>query len=200
MVEALASGDRAVDELAALTGLRSNLLAHHLDVLEGHGLVRRRTSEGDRRRRYVSLAWDNLPPAVRVPGALHGTVAFICTHNSARSQFAAALWERLTGQPRLSAGTNPARQVDRRAIKVASEFDLDIARSKPYGMERIPDDVAIVVCVCDLAWEDTIPPADETLHWSIPDPVRQGTLGAFRSSFAELASRIEHLAHRTASE
>lgn len=197
MVEALATGDRAVDELASLTGLKSNLLAHHLDVLESHDLAQRKASEGDRRRRYVSLVSENLPFTLDVPPRPMGDVAFICTHNSARSQFAAALWGKLTGQSPLSAGTEPAAHTDPRAIKIAAEFDLDISSTTPAGLDDIPANPALVVCVCDLAWEDTVPDAQEQLHWSVPDPVRVGTVKAFRSSFTDLAQRIEILAGRT---
>lgn len=196
MVQALVTGDRAVDELAQLTGLRSNLLAHHLDVLESHDLVHRRISDGDRRRRYVTLVRENLPFTLDVPPAPTGNVAFICTHNSARSQFAAALWGKLTGQPSLSAGTEPAANTDPRAVKIAAEFDLDISSTTPAGLDAIPASPALVVCVCDLAWEDTIPEATEQLHWSVPDPVRIGTIDAFRSAFTNLAQRIELLANR----
>ena len=39
-------------------GMGTNLLAHHLRVLEDVGLVRRHRSEGDRRRSYVTLVRD----------------------------------------------------------------------------------------------------------------------------------------------
>ncbi|MDZ7732130.1 MAG: hypothetical protein U5R31_02625 [Acidimicrobiia bacterium] len=71
----------------------TNLLAHHLAVLERAGLVRRDTSSGDRRRRYVRLddrALDGLAPRPSQPPPTR--VVFVCTHNSARSQLAAALW------------------------------------------------------------------------------------------------------------
>ena len=62
VVDLLAWGDRSPSELASRLGMSSNLLAHHLNVLVEHGLVRRSRSEGDRRRTYLSL----------VPGALDG--------------------------------------------------------------------------------------------------------------------------------
>jgi len=196
MVESLANGDMAVDELAVLTSLKSNLLSHHLDVLESHGLVHRRTSEGDRRRRYVTLDVENLPLALHSSSLPKGNVVFVCTHNSARSQFAAALWAQLTGQPSLSAGSEPADRTDPRAVRVASEFGLDISSTEPGGYDRLPDDPAVIVCVCDRAWEGDVPAARSRLHWSIPDPVPLANLSAFRRSFNDLSRRIEHLAAR----
>ena len=52
-------------ELSDLVGMRGNLLAHHLDVLEDAGLIEGRPSEGDHRRRYVSLRWEGLASASR---------------------------------------------------------------------------------------------------------------------------------------
>jgi hypothetical protein len=87
----------------------SNLLAHHLRVLEEAGLVTRRRSEGDRRRTYLHL----VPGAL---GALAGParqpthrVPFVCTANSARSHLAAALWRQASEVPAASAGTHPVR-------------------------------------------------------------------------------------------
>ena len=55
IVDELAVSDRAPIELRGLVGLESNLLAHHLDVLEEVGLISRSRSSGDGRRRYVHL-------------------------------------------------------------------------------------------------------------------------------------------------
>ena len=59
IVDALALGDLSPGELGERTGQSSNLLAHHLGVLESAGLVRRRRSDGDGRRSYLTLAWEN---------------------------------------------------------------------------------------------------------------------------------------------
>src|SRR5215204_5838968 len=105
IVDELASSDRAPVELQRLAGIPSNLLAHHLDVLEEVGLITRHRSGGDGRRRYVHLhreALDGLAPGRRrAERAL-----FVCTRNSARSQLAAALWTQLSAQPADSAGTH----------------------------------------------------------------------------------------------
>src|SRR5947207_14410226 len=60
ITDMLADGDASPSELAGVLAIPSNLLAHHLKVLEEAGLVMRRRSEGDRRRIYLHL----------VPGAL----------------------------------------------------------------------------------------------------------------------------------
>ncbi|MFZ0015159.1 MAG: ArsR family transcriptional regulator, partial [Acidimicrobiia bacterium] len=97
IVRELTTGDLAVDELAGLVDMSGNLLAHHLTVLETAGLIVRTTSEGDRRRRYVTLDWSQLPFDLGLTPMPTTSVVFVCTHNSARSQFSAAMWEETTG-------------------------------------------------------------------------------------------------------
>ena len=55
LVEELIVSDRSPKELGSLIGLESNLLAHHLDVLEEADLIIRCQSSGDGRRKYVQL-------------------------------------------------------------------------------------------------------------------------------------------------
>jgi DNA-binding MarR family transcriptional regulator len=105
LVDDLACCDRSPSELSERHHLATNLLAHHLDVLELAGLVERGPSAGDGRRRYVRLvpsALDALGTAVTEPPA---RILFLCSHNSARSQLAAALWISRTGLPDGSAGS-----------------------------------------------------------------------------------------------
>src|SRR5690625_4705239 len=87
-------GDGAPSELAEILTAPSNLVAHHLGVLEREGIVSRKKSEADRRRNYVQLvpgALDHIPPRDQRAVA---RVVFVCTRNSARSHLAAALWRR----------------------------------------------------------------------------------------------------------
>lgn len=192
IVDDLALGDRTVAELVEIVGIPGNLLAHHLDVLEEAGLVVRRVSEGDRRRRYVTLRWDRLPRGV--DAVLTGTnVAFVCTHNSARSQFAAALWRQMTGADVASAGSHPSERVHPKAIRVAAEFGVDISAAVPGGYETIPWTPDVMISVCDRAREEGVPGAREHHHWSIPDPVPSGDVASFRSAFAEIAARVGRL-------
>lgn len=187
--------DRTFQELAHATRLPGNLAAHHLDVLEASGLIERRVSEGDRRHRYISLRTARLPGSV---GGVHPiapkVVLFVCTHNSARSQFAAAMWQRVTGLDAASAGTDPSGQVHPEAIRAASRFDVDLGRALPKGYEAVVQVPDLVVSVCDRAHESGIPFTSPSLHWSVPDPVRAGTPTAFRSAFAQIAERIDRLA------
>lgn len=200
IVAELEFGDRTFQELTESTGVPGNLVAHHLRVLEKAGLIDRRVSEGDRRRRYISLnpapldgLWAN-----RRPGA--GSVLFVCTHNSARSQYAAAAWRRRTGLSADSAGTHPAARVNPRAIQVAAERGLDLRGCQPKGYESLASSFDLVVSVCDRAREAGSLPVGPSLHWSVPDPVKARTLKAFRVAFADIDRRIQHLTSSTAME
>lgn len=196
IVDHLAPGDRTVSELSRLAGMPGNLLAHHLDVLEEAGLIERRVSQGDHRRRYVALRWDELPTPVGARQPPGETIAFVCTANSARSQFAAALWRSLTGAAAFSAGSEPASAVHPLAVRAADEFGVDLSRMRPSGYETLPADLDLVISVCDRARETGLPEAGERLHWSIPDPAISDSLQAFQDSFTEIAQRIERLSPR----
>lgn len=156
-------------------------------------------SEGDRRRRYIRLETGLLHELGRANRLRPGSVLFVCTHNSARSQFAAAQWEARTGQPAASAGSDPAESVHPLAVDVAAEFGLDISGATPVGYEAAQADPDVVISVCDRAHESGTPTGAMSVHWSIPDPVLAGTKRAFRSAFAELSARIDRLASSTGS-
>lgn len=191
VVDHLAGSDHSPHELQQLLDVPSNLLAHHLDVLESVNLVVRGRSSGDGRRRYVHLLPDSLADLVprRVVEAQPAT--FICTANSARSQLAAALWTAIVGQPASSAGTHPADRVHPRAVAAAKRAGLDLTGATPKVLDGAPS--GLVVTVCDRAHEELAPTAP-WLHWSIPDPVADGTSTAFDRTVAELTNRITAVA------
>jgi len=197
IADSLALGDHTVAELAELSGMRGNLLAHHLDVLESAGLIARRVSEGDRRHKYITLCFNRLPSILQHPSALTGDILFVCTHNSARSQFAAALWTERTGDRAQSAGSHPSPVVHPKAVEVAAEHGIDISAARPAGYDQLSESPSWVVTVCDRAREAGVPAGSHFLHWSVPDPVASGSLRAFRRAFAEIAERVDHLATET---
>ncbi len=196
ITDALGAGDASPSELAALLEMPSNLLAHHLGVLEQAGLVSRRRSEGDRRRTYLRLvpgALDSLAQPAARPAR---RVLFVCTANSARSHLAAALWRRASEIPAASAGTRPAATIAPGAIAAAGRHHLPLRRLRPRHIDQVRQDGDLVVTVCDLAREELGGLA--TVHWSVPDPVPAGDPGAFDAALAELSQRIGRLAPRLA--
>ncbi|MBI2704403.1 MAG: helix-turn-helix domain-containing protein [Actinobacteria bacterium] len=194
IVDALLPSDRSVAELGEQATLAGNLLAHHLDVLEDAGLIVRVISSGDKRRRYVRLcrgAFDSLRPSAKVP--IDRPVLFVCTHNSARSQLAAALWNDITRQVAGSAGTHPATNVHPGAVAAARRAGIDLTRARPRLL--VPRDLRgrRVITVCDRAHEE-LSPKKSWLHWSIADPIIAGDRRAFDATVDELRGRIEGLA------
>ena len=193
IVDLLLLGDASPSELAAGLGMPSNLLAHHLKVLENSGVVSRHRSEGDRRRTYLRLtgsALNERVPATRVPER----IVFVCTANSARSHLASALWRRASVIPSISAGTHPADRIDPAAIEAAQRHGLPLPRVRPRHLDEVLADSDLVVSVCDLAHEEL--GLVSQLHWSIPDPVRLGTTAAFDDAYEEIENRVGGLASR----
>lgn len=198
LVDALIAGDASPGALAEQLGLTTNLLAHHLRVLEDAGVVRRLRSEGDRRRSYVQLCVsDPVVRAAAVAGSPFGVapqrVLFVCTANSARSQLAAASWNALGTIDAVSGGTHPASRVHPRAVRTARRHGLRLGQAAPQiwgGIHRRGD---LVVAVCDQAFEEL--PADAVdVHWAIADPVRPDTDTAFEDALSDISARVHNLA------
>jgi DNA-binding transcriptional ArsR family regulator len=98
--------DASPTEVGRELGLPSNLLAHLLKLLEQAGVIERSRSEEDHRRTYLHLRPQSLTGLVPVGLCSAARVVFVCTHSSARSQLAAALWTKQSPVPATSAGTH----------------------------------------------------------------------------------------------
>ena len=195
IVDALRDSDCSPSELCGRLGISSNLLAHHLGVLAEVGLIERLDSHGDGRRRYLRLrakTLQDLLPSVTYRAA---KVLFVCTANSARSQLAAALWNRRHSVPASSAGTEPASRVHPGAVRAARRLGLDITDAVPRSLETLElQEPLVVVTVCDLAHEHLAGRLPEpSLHWSIADPAVDGSAAAFHASARAIGGRIDGL-------
>ncbi|MEV4518025.1 helix-turn-helix domain-containing protein [Dactylosporangium sp. NPDC049525] len=192
IVDTLVLGDASPGEIARALDLPTNLVAHHVNVLHGAGLLVRVRSEGDRRRTYLRLEPDALASLAAPVLAQVPRVVFVCTHNSARSQLAAAIWTDRAGIPAASAGTHPAARVHPRAVAVARRHGLRINATGTAHVADVVHDTDLVVAVCDNAHEDLTQGVRPRLHWAVPAPA--DTDAAFEATFAELAGRIDRLA------
>lgn len=194
IVDALALGDESPGVLAARLGVGSNLMAHHVRTLEAVGLVSRLPSEADRRRSYLRLDRARLADAVPDSALAAPRVLFVCTHNSARSQLAAALWTRSSAVPAVSAGTHPARSVHPRATAAARRHGLNLGRGRPQRVGGVLREDDLVVTVCDSAHEELEPTLAQrslpALHWSIPDPAAVDTEEAFEAAYESVSARV----------
>ena len=106
-------------------------------------------------------------------------VLFLCTSNSARSQMAESIINRL-GQGRFkgySAGSYPSGEVNPGAITLLKKlnYPTDELRSKgweEFAAEGAPE-LDFIFTVCDQAAQESCPvwPGQPmTAHWGVPDP------------------------------
>ena len=196
IIDTLSAGDTSPSELAAMLAVPSNLLAHHLRVLEQAGLITRRRSDGDRRRTYLQLIPGALESLTHPAARTARRVLFVCTANSARSHLAAALWRRTSSLPATSAGTHPAARIDPGAVATARRHHLPMRRLRPRHISDVQHDGDLVITVCDMAHEELSHQA--AVHWSVPDPVPAGDPASFDAAVADLRDRVGRLAPRLA--
>ncbi|MGD8979664.1 MAG: arsenate reductase ArsC [candidate division WOR-3 bacterium] len=127
-------------------------------------------------------------------------VLFICTHNSARSQMAEALLNKLGGEKYVaySGGTEPTA-VNPHAIKAMADIGIDITGKQGKHVNTYKGQTFdYVITVCDHAKETCpfFPGAKKYLHQGFQDP--SGFIGteeekdaAFRRVRDEIKSWIE---------
>ena len=104
-------------------------------------------------------------------------VLFICVHNSARSQIAAALLNKRCGKffEAQSAGLEPGT-LNPLAVEALREMDIDISKNKTqavFDVFKSGQLFAYVITVCDESEAQGCPifPGVTTrLHWSFADP------------------------------
>jgi len=104
-------------------------------------------------------------------------VLFICVHNSARSQMAAALLNKWCGEffEAQSAGLLPGK-LNPLAVEVLREMEIDISKNKTqavFDVFKSGELFAYVITVCDeseAAGCPIFPGVTTRLHWSFPDP------------------------------
>ncbi|OBJ12814.1 ACR3 family arsenite efflux transporter [Mycobacterium colombiense] len=138
---------------------------------------------------YVSLALrPRLFGDAGSAGAERPSVLFVCVHNAGRSQMAAALLSHLAGDriEVLSAGTEPADQINPAAVAVMAEWGIDIT-DVPKGLTV--DAVRSSDVVITMGCGDTCPyfPGVSYRDWRLRDPAGQPveTVRAIREDIAE---------------
>jgi protein-tyrosine-phosphatase/DNA-binding transcriptional ArsR family regulator len=220
LLSELARSDWRVGELCDLADRRQSLVSYHLRQLREAGLVSTRRSAADGRDAYYSLdlarcgellshagvsLHPGLAPTPRPRDRRRAPVAdvlFLCTGNSARSQIAEALCERLSdGAVRAaSAGSRP-KPLHPNAIRVMRARGVDIAEQRSKHLSEFAGRrFDYVISLCDRVREvcPEFPGEPQLIHWSIPDPAREPgsdeqTLPLFERTAAELCTRIGFL-------
>ncbi len=225
----LLASDLTNSELMDKTGLRQNLLSHHLNILVESGLVRVQRSIGDARRHYFSVdlaqaqrfaVWwerhgscapdrDRVLPVLRRPRR----VLFLCQRNSARSLLAEALARCLAREALIpfSAGIEePVDALPAVVARVLAEHGVSTAglAAKTLG-ELAGQPFDLVITVCDIVHEGEgvgIPLLHGVpqVHWSLNDPLEADTPSEqdrmARELLAELRLRLACLLRRFAAE
>lgn len=217
IADRLTLGDASPGELGVDLDVPTNLLAHHLRTLQEAGVIRRFRSEGDRRRSYVQLVLDDplvarllAPSGPHLTGGTTPRVVFVCTHNSARSQLAAAAWSQVSSIPVASAGTHPAPRIHPRAVRTARRHGLRLDQAGTAHLDQVTQSGDLIVAVCDNAHEELPTPPHPVggaraglpqgrlrsgrLHWAVPDPAPTDTDEAFEAAYQQIVGRVGRLA------
>jgi arsenate reductase (thioredoxin) len=119
-------------------------------------------------------------------------VLFVCVHNAGRSQMAAGLLQRKAGDRVrvVSAGSEPADQLNPAVVEAMGEIGIDIAAERPKkledGMVRESDVVITMGC------GDACPiyPGKRYEDWELEDPAGKD-LETVRTIRDEIASRVD---------
>jgi protein-tyrosine-phosphatase len=225
LLRELVNSDRAVRELTLLVGEPQSLVSYHLRQLRDGQLVYARRSAADGRHSYYGIDLVSCQRALQATGGgLHPAlwlapavakapggrsrhkrrILFLCTGNSARSQIAEALIEHMSGGSieASSAGSHP-KPLHQTAVRVMRRRGIDISANRTKHLDEfVAQRFDMVITLCDRVREvcPEFPSHPQLVHWSVPDPAREGTTdpasyAAFERTAAELETRIGYLLH-----
>jgi protein-tyrosine-phosphatase len=222
LLRELAQSDRAVFELTELVDEPQNLVSYHLRLLREAGLVYARRSAADKRGTYYAIDLAMCEQALQAAGAgLHPAlspgpirldapkarksrhrVLFLCTGNSARSQMAEGLLEHLSDGriDAVSAGSHP-KPLHPNAVRVMQRRGINIRGNRTKHLDEFAGQrFDAVITLCDRVREvcPDFPSLPRLVHWSIPDPAREGasnraSLPAFERTAIELETRTRYV-------
>ena len=121
-------------------------------------------------------------------------VLFVCVHNAGRSQMAAGYLQHLAGDrvEVLSAGSQPADQVNPVAVAAMAEEGIDITAEAPKLLTESAVREADVVVTMGCGDECPFFPGKRYEDWKLDDPAGQG-IDAVRPIRDEIRSRVEAL-------
>ena len=115
-------------------------------------------------------------------------IAFLCVHNSCRSQIAEALGKHLRGNEFdfYSAGTESKPQINQDAVRLMKQlYDIDMERTQySKTIDKIPKPDIVISMGCDVGCPYIGRAFDD--NWNLPDPT-----GKSDEVFMEVIRRIE---------
>jgi protein-tyrosine-phosphatase/DNA-binding transcriptional ArsR family regulator len=208
----LLASDRTNSELMDETGLRQNLLSHHLNILTNCGLIRSQRSIGDARRHYYSVDlhmtqrftrwWQQhcacpadgpILPALQRPRR----VLFLCRRNTSRSLMAEALARHMFPQALIpySAGIEEPQRAGQAlpevSARVLQRHGVSIAGLAAKSLDDLRDvPFDLVITVCDIVHEaesvsDDLFRGVRLAHWSLHDPTEAASTPQEQEAAAE---------------
>ena len=114
-------------------------------------------------------------------------VAFICTHNSCRSQMAEALCRKYAGDvfECYSAGTDIADRINPDAIRIMMHlYNIDMQMQYPKRLQDLPAVDIVVTMGCGV--QCPVMPCSRREDWGLDDPTEKDD-----AAFEETAKKIE---------
>jgi arsenate reductase len=122
------------------------------------------------------------------------TVLFVCVHNAGRSQMAAGFLRHLAGDriEVLSAGSEPAEQINPVAVKAMAEEGIDVSGALPKVLTNQAVQTSDVVITMGCGDACPIYPGKRYEDWELDDPAGQG-IEAVRPIRDDIRGRVEGL-------
>lgn len=121
-------------------------------------------------------------------------IAFLCVHNSCRSQIAEALGRHLRGDDFdfYSAGTETKHRINQDAVRIMKErYGIDMEQTQySKTMEEIPVPDLVISMGCDVGCPYIGRGFDD--NWGLPDPTGQSD-EAFQAVIRQIEERILRL-------
>lgn len=123
-------------------------------------------------------------------------VAFVCIHNSCRSQMAEGYAKSLGDNiiEAYSAGTEEYKEVKPLAVKVMEEDGINMSEHHPKLLSDIPNDIDILITMgCGV--ECPYLPCSHREDWGLKDP-SGGPIEGFRNTRDIIKNKVEDLIKR----
>ncbi len=121
-------------------------------------------------------------------------IAFICVHNSCRSQIAEALGKHLAGDKYdfYSAGTETKPQINGDAVRLMKQlYGIDMEQTQySKTIDKIPTPDIVISMGCDVGCPYIGRAFDD--NWNLPDPTGKSD-EVFKSVITEIEKRILEL-------
>lgn len=127
-------------------------------------------------------------------------VAFVCVHNSCRSQIAEALGKHLAGDifESYSAGTERKDQINPDAVRLMKElYGIDMEQTQsPKLIEALPPVDVVVTMGCNVACP--LLPSKHREDWGLVDPTGKSD-AEYKAVISQIEAKVLKLAEEIAS-